>query len=238
MSHLVLWALLAFCTTLAGAGLLLLKREWSRKNVWRILAFASGALLSVSFIHILPEANLLSPGISAAGVLAAFLLMFIIEGFTMTHSCLEYAENCHVHLVGMTALSALAVHSLFDGVAMAVAFRETTALGHAVSSAVLIHKFTDGLTLTGLLLTANYATRKCLGIVSILAFATPLGALISPLFVSVLSSGAMAGGLGFVAGIFFYIGASDILPRLHKERDVWCLASFAFGLSIGALRSF
>lgn len=228
-----LWSLLAFAATLLGSVLLLIEREWSRRNIWRVLAFASGVLLSVSFIHILPEASVLDGRMAAFGVLSAFLILFSIEGFTMAHICLEFAEDRHVHLIGWTAFSALAVHSVFDGVAIAVAFRETQQLGHAVSSAVLIHKFTDGLTLTGLLLTSERSTRKCLGIVSILALATPAGALASPLFVNLLSDGAMAWWLGFVAGIFFYIGASDILPRLHKARDPYCLATFALGLAVG-----
>src|SRR3989344_8423504 len=124
MTPIVLWSSLAFCSTLIGSGILFLKKDWSRLNIWRILAFSSGILLGVSFIHILPEANQLSPHLAGLGVLTAFFLIFAIEGFTMMHSCLEFAEDCPVHIVGWTAFGALTLHSLIDGMAIAVAFRK------------------------------------------------------------------------------------------------------------------
>ena len=145
-----LWLFLAFCSTLMGSAILLLKRDWSKLNIWRILAFGSGVLLGVSFLHILPEANSLAPQLAGLGVLTAFLLIFSIEEFTMMHSCLEYAEECPIHIVGWTAFGALTIHSLIDGMAIAIAFQKNMGLGHVVASAILIHKFTDGLTLTGL----------------------------------------------------------------------------------------
>ena len=67
MTKLWLWSFLAFSSTLLGAGLLLIQRDWSRRNIWRVLAFASGVLLSVSFMHILPEAHTLSPRMAGLG---------------------------------------------------------------------------------------------------------------------------------------------------------------------------
>src|SRR3989338_758192 len=141
-----LWSVFAFCATLLGSGVLLIRHEWSKSNIWRILAFGSGMLLGVSFIHILPEASSLAPDRAGMGVLTAFLLIFAVEGFTMIHSCSEFAEDCPIHIVGWTAFGALTLHSLIDGLAITVAFRKNPVLGEVVSSAILVHKFTDGLT--------------------------------------------------------------------------------------------
>ncbi|OGR86792.1 MAG: hypothetical protein A3A86_06990 [Elusimicrobia bacterium RIFCSPLOWO2_01_FULL_60_11] len=231
-----LWSFMAFGATLLGASVLLVRHEWAKSNIWRILAFASGVLLGVSFIHILPEASSLDPHLSGLGVLTAFLLIFIVEGFTMIHSCSEFAEECPIHIVGWTAFGALTLHSLIDGLAIAVAFRSGTAIGEAVTVAILVHKFTDGLTMTGLLTAAHYERNKCLAIVGLLALATPLGVAVFWPFTASVSSSAMGWLFGFIAGIFFYVGASDILPRIHKVRDVYCLGSFAAGLVLGGIR--
>ncbi len=236
MTSILFWSALAFITTLAGSGLLLVKRDWAKKNIWRILALVSGILLGVSFIHILPEANDLSPRLAGIGVLTSFLLIFTVESFTMMHSCLEFAEDCHVHIVSWTALAALSLHALIDGLAIAIAFQKNPLLGQAVATAILFHKFTDGLTLTGLLISTDQPKEKYLFTVIILALATPAGALLFHPFAAGLSDSFMGWTLGFIAGTFLYVGAADILPRLHKARDLYCWGSFALGLLLGGLR--
>ena len=231
-----LWSFFAFSTTLFGSGILLANRDWSKLNIWRILAFGSGILLSVSFIHVVPEAFQLSPNFACLGILAALLMLFSIEGFTMMHSCAEFAEDCPVHIVGWSAFGALSLHGLLDGAAISVAFQESGGLGRIVAAAILVHKFTDGLTLTGLLLSADYSRQKCLKIVTILALTTPLGVLIFAPIADHFPASMMGALLGFVAGGFFYVGASDILPRLHKVRDAYCWVTFAFGLILGGIK--
>lgn len=235
VNPLYFWTLLAFLATLGGSLLLFLNQEWSRGNIWRILAFGSGILLGVAFLHVLPEAYSLTPEQAGLGVLAAFLLIFFIEGFTLMHSCVEFAEECSIHVVSWTAFAAIGLHSLIDGIAIAVAFQKNAQLGRVVAGAILIHKLTDGLTLTGMLLASHYSKRRCLKIVALMALATPLGALIFSPYASYISDPAMGWILGFVAGSFFYVGASDILPRLHKVRDAYCLVWFALGLAMGGV---
>lgn len=154
----------------------------------------------------------------------------------MMHSCAEYVEECPIHLVGWTAFSALFLHSFLDGLAIAIAFNQDAFLGQMVASAILVHKFTDGLTLTGLLLAANFSAKKCFRTVLLLCLATPIGALLFSPVIKTVSPLWMAGLLGFVSGSFFYIGASDIIPRLHKNRDILCLFTFACGLAFGGMR--
>lgn len=238
MHSIIFWVILTFFATLLGSTVLLLRPEWSKSRVWRILAFASGILLGVSFVHILPEANLLAPQWSGFGLLTAFLLIFAIEEFTIMHSCLEYAEKCPVQVAGWTTFGALTLHSLLDGIAIAVAFQKDVNLGQTVATAILIHKFTDGLTLTGLLLASGYAIKRSLQTVVFLAIATPMGALLFLPFNHFLSNSAMGWLLGFVAGTFFYVGSVDILPQLHKTKDLYCLFTFALGLLLSGFYRF
>ncbi len=232
MERIFIWSLLAFFSTLAGS-ILLAKQEWSKANIWRILAFASGILLGVAFLHLIPEAMHLSAELAPLGVLSSFFLLFVLEGFTMMHSCLEYAEGCDIHLMGWIAFGSLALHSIFDGIAIAIAFQNNVYLGMTVASAILIHKLADGLTLTGLLLGSGFERRKSFFIVMLLALATPLGAILFYPLSHLFSAAWMGYSLGFIAGIFFYVGAADILPRLHKVKDFYCLGSFTLGLILG-----
>ena len=231
-----LWSSAAFLATLAGAGFLLWRRNWAKKNIWRVLAFASGVLLGVAFLHILPEAMECSSGkIAGFGALSSLLLIFSVQGFTMIDSCAEYAEDCHLHVVSHTALGALTLHSILDGAAIALAFKSNLVLGEAVAVAILIHKATDGLTLTGLLMGTSYKLKTCLIIISLMALATPFGALCFLPMTSAVPKNVLGWGLGFIAGVFFYVGAADILPRLHRVKDIKCLVAFTLGLLLGSL---
>ncbi len=231
------WSFFAFFATLMGSAILLFRQEWSKKNIWRILAFASGILLGVAFTQIIPEANNLAPHYAGFGVLTSFLIIFTIEGFSMMHSSSEYAEACEIHLVGWFAFASLALHSLFDGMAIAIAFQKNPVLGRSVASAVFVHKLTDGLTLTGLLLSSRYSISRCFQTVILVALATPIGAVLFQPFSLIFSDVSMGWWLGFIAGIFLYVGAADILPRLHKVRDLYCLGSFAVGILLGGAHS-
>ena len=95
---------------------------------------------------------------------------------------------------------------------------------------------TDGLTLTGLLLSSHYSKTRCLQTVAVLALATPIGAIALSPFAANITPSLMGWWLGFIAGAFFYVGASDILPRIHKARDIYCLASFFGGILVGSIR--
>ncbi|MBI3292069.1 MAG: ZIP family metal transporter [Elusimicrobia bacterium] len=222
---------LAFIVTLLGGTVPFLRKEWARSYLWRFLAFGSGVLLGVAFLHLLPAA-FRAGSYAGLGLLVAFLSLFALEGVTMIHACPEFMEECPIHLVGYAALSAMSLHGLLDGLAIAVGFRNTAALGSVISLAVIWHKFSDGLTLSGLLLGTDYTQRKRLLLMQVLALSTPIGALGSYWLTFSLSGGLLSLLLGLVAGMFLYIGAADILPRIHRVRDLGCLIFLLTGVAV------
>src|SRR5690348_7583442 len=151
-----LLSLAAVLSTIAGGSLVLGQQAWVKRHIWRFLAFGSGILLGITFLHLLPEAWNLDPRWAGGAVLTSFVLLFMVEEFTVVHPCSEIAEDCHVHSLGYGAFVALFLHSLSDGLAMAFSFVESPSLGWAVSVAVIVHKFSDGLTLSSLLHSAGH----------------------------------------------------------------------------------
>src|SRR5262249_3969815 len=153
-------SLAAVLSTVGGGSLVLSQQDWVKRHIWRFLAFGSGTLLGITFLHLLPEAWSLNARWAGGAVLAAFLLFFSVVGFLVVHPCSEMAEDCHVHSLGYGAFIALFLHSLADGLAMAFSFLESTSLGWVVSIAVIVHKFSDGLTLSSLLRAAGHPTKR------------------------------------------------------------------------------
>jgi zinc transporter ZupT len=101
-----------------------------------------------------------------------------------------------------------------------------------------LHKLADGFTLTSLFSQNGMNRRSSLAGLLLVAAATPLGCAVKSLGLRGLPPAAEAALLGFAAGSFIYIGAADILPRIHKTEDKTTLGYFAMGLiGLAALKN-
>ena len=64
---------------------------------------------------------------------------------------------------------------------------------------------------------------------SIVAIATPIGALFSLFFIQNLSENIIGILLGLAAGTFIYVAASDLIPQTHGNQNFRTLISFLVG---------
>jgi zinc transporter ZupT len=217
----------------AGGGWILKPKAFVSSSFGGVFAFRSGILTGVAFIHLLPGAWRAHPAYAGWGAVAAFVLFFAAENFTMADPCHE--DECRVHSLGAAAMAGLLTHSLLDGANLAVAFAAGRGAGAAAGIALVIHKLADGFTLTTLFRQAGYRRRTSLAALAALAAATPAGAVLAGAGLSSLPSSALGGALGFSAGSFVYLAAADIVPRLHRSRSLSLAASFAAGVAAMAL---
>lgn len=217
----------------AGGGWILKPKTFTASGFGGVFAFRSGILTGVAFIHLLPHAWQAHRALAGWGAVAAFVLFFAAENFTMADPCHE--DECRVHSLGAAAMAGLLTHSLLDGANLAVAFAAGRGAGAAAGIALVIHKLADGFTLTTLFRQAGYRRGTSLWALAALAAATPAGAVLAGAGLSALTPGALGGALGFSAGSFVYLAAADIVPRLHRSRSLSLAASFAAGAAAMAL---
>jgi ZIP family zinc transporter/zinc and cadmium transporter len=228
----------AVALTILGGFIPFFQNLFSRTWMWRMFSLRSGVLLSIAFVEVLPHAWENNVSMAGWGALAGFALLFTMENLTMTDSCPEYLEDCSVHILGWGALAALFIHSFIDGFNLSLSFSAGSLAGAAIGSAVALHKLIDGFTLTSLLVGGGYTRKNTFIALLLIALATPLGSLFGLWNMLTLTPNILAGLLGFAGGSFVYIGASDVLTRVHKTKDKGCLAMFVFGMFvIAALRS-
>lgn len=230
----ILFSIACLLATLGGGAFILRQKNWAERHLWRILAFGSGVLLSITFLHLLPEAWELGPRLASAAVLAALVGLFVLEQFTVVHACGEVADHCERHEVGYGALAALSLHSLADGLAIAFAFISSRPLGIAVASALAVHKFSDGMTLSSLFWGAGHDRARATRLVRWLSLATPAGTLLGLWLGPNVQGGVLAVLLGLAGGGFLYLSMADVLPRIHKSRDALCWLFLLAGVGIGA----
>ncbi|MBI5209495.1 MAG: ZIP family metal transporter [Elusimicrobia bacterium] len=223
---LALFTALAFATTFVGGWAS--EAMLSRLGMRRLFAIRAGILLAVAFTEILPEGLHLSRAAAGWSALLAFALLHAAGSIAMLDTCPEYLQECRVHYLptpsyltsaGGAALLALSLHSFLDGVNLAVSFGAGLPVGAAVGVAVVLHKVADGFTLSSLLRQSKTPQPRIWAVLALVAAATPLGCAVSALGFAGLPPQATAALLGVAAGSFVHIGATDILPLVHRRSD-------------------
>jgi zinc transporter ZupT len=231
-----LYGLIACIGSVCGS-LIALKGEANESLLKKLTALSGGMLISAAFLRILPESFHLHRTAGALSLLLFFLFFYALEDFMMIHSCPEYSQHCVAHITGSLAFFGLSLHSLVDGIAVGSTFRFSPSLGLTASFAVVFHKLGDGIALSSLLLSAEIPKKRIIFSSIAIALATLFGAVISYSLIGPSAAPTiLASLLGISGASFIYISSSDLLPELHRERDLSLFVFISLGmLFIGAL---
>lgn len=201
---------------LIGGYIFLIKESWARKLTIVAVPFAAGVLISVSIIHILPEAYEQAGKPVFLLLLVSFLASFLFEQyFAFLHHHQEQnlpdmASSVPLVIFGDT------IHNFIDGVAIAASFLTNANFGLVVALATFLHETPHEIGDFGLLLAAGWSRKKTVVVNTLSALTTFPGALLVYYWLG--DTSVIVGWLLAVsAGIFLYLGASDFLPRLRKD---------------------
>jgi zinc transporter ZupT len=223
------------CAMTFGGGLLALRLEAYRAFV---LAFAAGALVAGALIDVIPDALGLLEKSGAAlphdhvmfACSLGFLSFYLVEQISHEHHHHEDLAPKHVGMAGLWGATGLGVHSLLDGVAIGEGFHAGAAVGWIVAFAVVTHKFADGVSTVGILMSTGRSVRIVNTMLGVTALA-PLAGLgvqaLVPLPISLL-----AVVLGWFSGVFLYLGAAALIPAAHAaSRSRWVPAATLSGVA-------
>ena len=200
----------------SGGFLVLFRDSFARMVAHRILGFAIGALIGVSFFEIIPEAaEILGFERAFQFVIAGIILFFIVEKFLRWY---------HYHQSGgdgaqpfaTLLLVGDAIHNFIDGVIIAVSFLASVPLGVATTIAVVVHEIPQEVADFGVLIRGGYSRRKALWYNFLISLTTILGALLGYVF-GFAATTFLPYLLAFIAGNFLYIAMSDLIPETHEE---------------------
>lgn len=209
-----------------------------------ILGFSAGAIIGVAFFDLLPEAiDLGSKNYDIAYITSIMALGFIaytiLDRFIFFHSHdhSEHESEPHVSKRGILGAGSLSMHSFLDGAAIGLAFQVSTAVGAIVTTAVLVHDFSDGVNTVNMILKNSGTRAQAFKWLLVDAIAPVLG-VTSTLFFSVPES-TLGIILALFSGFFLYIGASDLLPESHHNHPTaWTTFATVLGIIVlyGAIK--
>jgi ZIP family zinc transporter/zinc and cadmium transporter len=228
---------LAFRTALAaGLGLVaaagnliggyfVVRRDWPRQYLQYFLALGAGYMLAVAFVDIIPESVRLSGEHALLYVLIGYFIVHLFEHTVAPH--FHFGEETHTeevshHRARTTVLLGMAIHTFFDGVAIAAGFLVSTWLGVVIFVAVFLHKLPEGFTVASVVLASGQGKRNAILAAGLLGAATLLGVLLTTAL-----QGQLKYALPLSGGVTLYVAATDLLPEVNREPD-WRMALLVF----------
>lgn len=228
-------------SAISAVGLITLAvaRRTLDRGLLILIAFAAGALLGDTFLHLIPEIAESERGFdlwASFGVLGGLVSFFTLEKILHWHHAHIPREEV-LHPVAITNLIGDGLHNFVDGAIVAGAFLVSTKVGIATAIAVALHEIPQEIGDFGILVHAGVKVRRALFLNLLSALTAVVGAVLT-LLVSLNVSGVESFLIPITAGGFIYIASTDLIPELHKEpegtKSLLMLAGLLAGVAIMA----
>ena len=209
-------------------GVILVRRHWEKRYLRYFVAIGAGFMLSVALLEMMPESLHFSPRWSPILILGGYCAIHLLEHTITPH--FHFGEETHHHELashtGYSVLTGLAIHALFDGVAIGSGFVLSNWLGWLIFFAVFLHKMPEGFTVASVMLASGKSRRAALVSAIVLALTTVLGVLVINLL-----PGWVQAGLPLSAGVAIYVAATDLVPEVNREPGIRMALVFFAGVA-------
>lgn len=230
--HILYWiipfTLLGGALSVLAASLFLLLPENRRKIALpHGVSFATGALLGVSFLALIPHAF---EEVGAAGlhgvsatILVGILSFFMLEKLVLWRHC--HSGHCEAHVdveehrhksAGTLILIGDGLHNFVDGILIAAAFMADIHLGVVTSMAVAAHEIPQEVGDFAILLESGFSRAKALLFNVLSSLTTVVGGVLAWYGFEDLHQ-YLPYVLAIAASSFIYIAVADLIPTLHKK---------------------
>lgn len=223
-SALLVILILIASVTLGGLLVVFLKRAENEKIIKLSLAFSGGFLLSIGFVHLIPELYAHSDFNVGVYILLGFLIQLILEFFS------GGIEHGHVHLHGPAKvpfglITALCIHSVLEGIPLGSqlgGYEISTTIEHGDDNMLLygivLHQMPVAIALMTLLLASGAGKVKSWFWLMFFAVNTPIGLLIGFYGGAAYANFDFNIVLAVVVGMFLHISTTIIFETSENHR--------------------
>ncbi len=237
----LIYGLLAGLATLLGIWLFIFNEEVGKKYGPHFMTFAAGVILALAFLHLIPEAQELNEH-SILYVFAGFLIFYLLESFLFIHAGpelhhIEHARDKKMHVTGQVAFWGLLLHSFIDGIIIGIGFEIGHTMGILTAVGIILHELPEGIATFSILILRD-SREKALKKSCVVALATPVGTVISLLFIRDIQESVVGMLLALVGGAFIYVAGSDLIPATHTHKGFQNTAILLSGVALVYMLSF
>lgn len=212
-------------SVLLAALLLLIPETHHPRLLPHGVSFALGALLSVAFLDLLPDALAQAGAERQPEILATVLIgilgFFLLEKLLIWRHC--HRDPCETHNArhdhqpaGALIVIGDAIHNFVDGILIAAAFLTDVQLGILTSIAVATHEIPQEVGDFAILLQSGYSRRKALLYNVLSSLSTMVGGILAYLGFDAHHA-QLPYVLALAAASFIYVAVADLIPSLHQK---------------------
>jgi zinc and cadmium transporter len=223
----------AFVTTI-GLIAVAARGDWSERHSGLFALAAGGMLVTLSILHIMPEAFALSrhaPALTLSGFLGGLLLSFLVRVLFP-----EGGESGQA--AAATPVIAIAIHSFIDGIIYSVTFAASFSSGVYAAASLLLHKFPEGVIAFAILRRHGFGNRRAFLFAFLAAAATtPMGVIASAPFMYGLGPEAIGNLFAISAGLLLYVATGPLMEPLKEEPPLRSFLSLGAGVTVAVVMS-
>lgn len=181
--HMHTWySLLLFVITCLGGSIPLWIKGLDDRRMHYLLAFSGSFLLSITFLHLLPETFEDLNARAGFFLLIGFFFQLVIQKFThgVEHGHTHIHPHEHGHVIALAPiLTGLSLHAFMEGLPLGFNYR-MHGTEPSLYMAVAIHKIPEAMLVTSLVAAVKGRSRGLLTLV-LFAAVTPIGGLLAQL---------------------------------------------------------
>ena len=230
---LYLFNAILFVLTVIGGSVPLWIKQLDEKRMLYLLAFSGSFLLSITFLHLLPETFESHVNYAGPLLLVGFFLQLLIQ--RMTHG----AEHGHTHIhegqsIPLASIfTGLAIHAFMEGLPLGFPYQqESTIL--SLYMAITVHKLPEAMLVTSI---AMQVKNKKVAFIQLLFFAliTPVASTLTGIMSARYAniSNTVSYLLPVVAGAFIHIATTIFFESGTRQHKVSWQKALAMLLGVG-----
>lgn len=213
-------------------------KKLNPNSIKLLLSFSGGFLLSIAFIHFIPE--LYAKGSEQIGffILCGFLIQVILEFLS------KGIEHGHAHVHPKTSafmimMIGLSIHAFIEGIPLAGDYHGHDHHDHhgsfTIFTGIMIHKLPVAISLTTLMLSSKLNLKSIMGYLSLFAIMAPLG-LITGKFLfheGIVEHDVLDKIFAIVIGMFLHISTTIIFESSEGHKfNLYKFLSIVLGFGI------
>ena len=204
-------------STLFGVVPIFIKKFSEEKILPCCFLFASGVMLTISFLSLMPEGFILFRENNFVFPSVLFTAIFVVVGILFSSKISKKIEekisSNYLYRLGIVTVIALMFHNIPEGITTFLSSRQDLSLGLTLSLGIALHNIPEGISVAVPIYYATKSKRKAVFFTFISGFSETLGAILAYLFLSpVMTSFVLGAILAVAAGIMFHISFYELLP--------------------------
>ena len=226
---------LAGLATLLGTIPIFVKINDKNKLISAACAFASGVMITISIIDLIPEAINYFKNSYNGFITIIITFITIVFGIVISQLLDKMIDTIgtgnNLFKVGILSMIVIILHNIPEGIVTFIISNKNITLGLSICIAIALHNIPEGISIA---IPIYYSTNnrfKAILYTFISAISELLGAILTYLFVNNhINSLTLGVILSFTAGIMIQISINKLLPTSYEYNNKTTKISFIIGI--------